>query len=163
MKEVKEHMWFDDVEWNDYAQKLVEPEWKPDLIDSNFDPEYTSLPIEFTDFGNNNQQERRGGEFWVENIYSLPIESHFSSRTVTEQSICQSFISDVNSGINLNIPSNMNNMMLSSRDMSNCNNEDSINIEKSFGVLKVKKFSYSCEPEQEIEVKKQINQYLKLK
>lgn len=31
------------------------------------------------------------------------------------------------------------------------------------GYLKVKKFSFSKEPEQEIEVHKQINQYLKLK
>lgn len=36
-------------------------------------------------------------------------------------------------------------------------------MEKSQGVLKVKRFSFSREPEQEAEVHKQINQYLKLK
>lgn len=36
-------------------------------------------------------------------------------------------------------------------------------MEKNQGVLKVKRFSFSREPEQEVEVHKQINQYLKLK
>lgn len=41
IEEVKEHEWFSDVEWQHYLDRLVEPEWKPNLLDSNFDPEYT--------------------------------------------------------------------------------------------------------------------------
>lgn len=87
IKDIKSHEWFEDINWDDYFNKAVEPEWKPNLIDSNFDSEYTSMPIDFVDFDSNNNDPRRGGEFWLENIYSLPIESNFSSRTVTEQSI----------------------------------------------------------------------------
>ena len=87
IKEIKQHKWFEDVKWEDYLMKLVEPEWKPNLTESNFDPEYTTMPIDFTDFNNANNDPRRGGEFWLENIYSLSIESNFTSRTVTEQSI----------------------------------------------------------------------------
>ena len=87
IKDIKAHKWFEDVNWEDYLNKLIEPEWKPNLIDSNFDSEYTSMPIDFVDFDSKNNDPRRGGEFWLENIYSLPIESNFTSRTVTEQSI----------------------------------------------------------------------------
>ena len=41
--------------------------------------------------------------------------------------------------------------------------ENSMNLSHSKGYTRVRKFSYTCEPEQELEVKKQINQYLKLK
>ena len=29
------------------AAKKIEPPWLPDITQSNFDPEYTSLPLEF--------------------------------------------------------------------------------------------------------------------
>lgn len=46
------------------------------------------MPIDLNDFSNAEHKDpRRGGEFWMENIYSWPLESNFSSRTVTEQSI----------------------------------------------------------------------------
>lgn len=41
IEEIKEHEFFEEVEWQHYLDKLVEPEWKPNLVDSNFDPEYT--------------------------------------------------------------------------------------------------------------------------
>jgi serine/threonine protein kinase len=108
IEEVKNHEFFKDVNWDDYYNKRVEPEWKPDLVNSCFDPEYTSMPIDMTDFETEHKVDsRRGGEFWMEGVYQLPNESNFSSRTVTEQSISQSFISDINIMANFNIPNNI--------------------------------------------------------
>jgi serine/threonine protein kinase len=107
IEEIKEHEWFDDVDWEKYYKRQIEPEWKPNLIDSNFDPEYTSLPIDFSDFTPAEIDNRRGGEFWVENLHPYPFESNFSSRTVTEQSICQSFMSESNFMSNFNIPNEL--------------------------------------------------------
>jgi len=107
IEEVKQHEWFDDVDWESYLKRQVEPEWRLNLVDSNFDPEYTSLPLDLEDFSIPNKDTRRGGEFWVENSNANPIESHFSSRTVTEQSICQSFISEMNVGASFNIPNDL--------------------------------------------------------
>ena len=115
IEEIKQHEWFDGVNWDAYVNKTIEPAWKPNLHQSNFDPEYTNMPIDFADCtANQNQDSRRGGEFWMENIYSWPMESHFSSRTVTEQSIWQSFISDINVMANFNIPSNLSGYLASS-------------------------------------------------
>jgi hypothetical protein len=66
------------------------------------------MPIDMTDFETEHKVDsRRGGEFWMEGVYQLPNESNFSSRTVTEQSISQSFISDINIMANFNIPNNI--------------------------------------------------------
>jgi len=79
------------MEWLSHIK--IEPEWKPDLAQSNFDPEYTTLSLDFNDFGfDPDNNERRGKEFWMEGVLDGQIESHFTSRTVTEQSICQSYI-----------------------------------------------------------------------
>ena len=163
IKEVKKHKWLSDIDYDLYYSKSVEPKWKPNLIDSNFDPEYTSMPLDFN-FYNETAESRRGGEFWIENISWLPNDSNFSSRTVTEQSISQSFISDLNFTMNFNIPNNMNPKILQpQQDISEIYDEGSINIEKSIGSLKVLRFSFWWEPEQEIEVRHQITKYLKLK
>lgn len=117
IEEVKNHEFFKDVKWEDYYNKTVEPEWKPDLINSCFDPEYTSMPIDFSDFESEHAiGSRRGGEFWMEGVHQPPVESNFSSRTVTEQSISHSFISDINIVSNFHIPSNIEG---SPRDMNN--------------------------------------------
>lgn len=122
IEEVKQHEWFSEIEWDKYYSKSVEPEWKPNLINSNFDPEYTSMPIDLLSPSPDTEvNPRRGGEFWMENIYSHPMESHFSSRTVTEQSICQSFISDNNILASFNIP---NGLISSPRETSKENSAE---------------------------------------
>lgn len=111
------------------------------------------MPIDFSDFTiKNDQGSRRGGEFWVENINSVPMESNFSSRTVTEQSVCQSFISDMNMVTSFNIPGSLQSSPTNIGNINNAVDEDSINIEKAQGVLRVKRFSYSQEPQQEVDV-----------
>lgn len=93
IEEVKNHEYFSGIKWDDYLKKKVKPTWKPDLINSNFDSEYTSLPVDFTDFGlDPNNNPRRGKEFWVESINDGQLESYFSSKTVTEQSLWQSYL-----------------------------------------------------------------------
>ena len=123
IEEVKQHEFFKDVIWGDYLHKRIEPNWKPDLKTSCFDPEYTSLPIDFSDFGldpMNNQ--RRGKEFWMEGISDGPLESNFSSRTVTEQSVWMSYIekfSDINVNGEFNIPSDFDGQLDHSQTMWN--------------------------------------------
>lgn len=45
--EVKEHQWCADVQWDRVLTKSMEPPFVPSMRRSNFDPEYTSLPVEF--------------------------------------------------------------------------------------------------------------------
>ena len=67
IEEIKNHEWFQEIEWEDYSKKLVEPLWKPSLQHSNFDPEYTSDSVDLND-KIEIKEERRGNEFWVENM-----------------------------------------------------------------------------------------------
>jgi serine/threonine protein kinase len=97
VEEIKQHEWFEDVDWEQYMNKEVEPHWKPSLSGTNFDPEYATQDI-------SSKTSKRGEAFWMENINSSAIESNFSSRTVTEQSICQSFAYDDNISFAFNIP-----------------------------------------------------------
>jgi len=53
--------------------------------------------------------------------------------------------------------------MSSPVDYIDYKNDDSINLDQANGYMRVQNFSYTYEPEQEVEVRKQINQYLKLK
>lgn len=91
------------------------------------------------------------------------LESNFSSRTVTEQSIYQSFTSDANMSYAFNVPDNISKHNAPSlTDLSNANLE-SININQEKGHTRLSNFSFVCEPDQEHEIRKQIELYLKIK
>ena len=46
IEEVKVHPWCTDIDWEKYLQKEIKPPFKPNLSSSNFDPEYTSIPLD---------------------------------------------------------------------------------------------------------------------
>lgn len=51
-----------DIDWDDVINKKLLPPIKPSQKYSNFDPEYTNLPVRFTyeeDFSNNLVQRRK--------------------------------------------------------------------------------------------------------
>ena len=47
VQEIKSHPWLQDIDWGLFIQKKITPPWKPRLDQSNFDPEYTELPLNF--------------------------------------------------------------------------------------------------------------------
>jgi serine/threonine protein kinase len=47
VEEIKSHEWLSDIDWQAFMQKKITPLWKPRLDQSNFDPEYTELPLNF--------------------------------------------------------------------------------------------------------------------
>ncbi len=47
IEEIKEQEWCKDIDWIAILSKKITPPWKPRLDQSNFDPEYTSLPLNF--------------------------------------------------------------------------------------------------------------------
>lgn len=48
IKEIKDHPFCRDIDWNAIIEKRVLPPIKPSLRYSNFDPDYTSMPVRFT-------------------------------------------------------------------------------------------------------------------
>ena len=48
IKEIKDHPFCRDIDWNAVIEKRVMPPIKPSLRYSNFDPDYTSMPVRFT-------------------------------------------------------------------------------------------------------------------
>ncbi len=46
MREIQEHPWCKDVDWERYMRKEVDPPFKPSLKQSHFDPEYTAAVVE---------------------------------------------------------------------------------------------------------------------
>ena len=42
-------MWCKDIDWNGMLEKSIEPPWLPDIKKSNFDPDYTNLPVDLKD------------------------------------------------------------------------------------------------------------------
>lgn len=48
IQEIKDHPFCIDINWEDAMQKKLLPPIRPSLKYSNFDPEYTSLPVRFT-------------------------------------------------------------------------------------------------------------------
>lgn len=45
--EIKNHPWFSNISWDRFKLKKTSPAWIPDMNQSNFDPEFTSLPLDF--------------------------------------------------------------------------------------------------------------------
>lgn len=80
MEEIKAHEWCRDVEWDIVQQKRLTPLWKPRLDQSNFDPEFTQLPLNFDE----NQFKRA---LQGDREFSFYYESPVQSLTVTEHSI----------------------------------------------------------------------------
>ena len=46
IEEIKEHPWCNDINWDYYLSRKVEPPFKPNLRQSHFDPEYTQCPVQ---------------------------------------------------------------------------------------------------------------------
>ena len=61
LHKIKNHYWCKDINWNKVEKKEMIPPWIPDLEQSNFDPEYTSLPLDFNEFDNNSSQLKLNG------------------------------------------------------------------------------------------------------
>jgi hypothetical protein len=49
-EEIQQHPWCRKIDWNAVYQKRVRPPFKLSTSTSNFDPEYTSIPLETHDF-----------------------------------------------------------------------------------------------------------------
>lgn len=49
IQKIKKHPWCKDMPWDNLITKDVQPPWLPDLEKSNFDPEYTNLPLDFSE------------------------------------------------------------------------------------------------------------------
>ena len=45
--EIKQHPWLKDTNWRKYLNKEVQPPFVPSMRESNFDPEFNDLPIDF--------------------------------------------------------------------------------------------------------------------
>ena len=63
IQEIKDHPFCMDINWEDVANKKLIPPIKPSQKYSNFDPEYTNLPVRFTFeedlFDSSNNQRRK--------------------------------------------------------------------------------------------------------
>ena len=66
IEEVKNHIWFKDVVWEDYINRKIQPQWKPSLASSNFDPEYSNIGGNAKN--DENKAIKRGEGFWMENV-----------------------------------------------------------------------------------------------
>lgn len=80
VEEIKEHEWLQDIDWDMILKKKIDPMWRPRLDQSNFDPEFTQLPLNFDEskFKRALQGDRE---------FSFYYESPLQSLTVTEHSI----------------------------------------------------------------------------
>jgi serine/threonine protein kinase len=46
-EDIKRHPWLIDVNWKKYMDKEVQPPFVPSLRESNFDPEFNDLSVDF--------------------------------------------------------------------------------------------------------------------
>jgi serine/threonine protein kinase len=53
IEDIKAHPWLKSIDWKRIYQKKVPPPFRPDLTHSNFNPEYTMLPLHPDDFNVN--------------------------------------------------------------------------------------------------------------
>lgn len=47
VSEIKNHPWLKDTPWRKYLNKEIPPPFVPSMRESNFDPEFNDLPIDF--------------------------------------------------------------------------------------------------------------------
>lgn len=52
LSEVKSHPWCKKIQWDKLTAKAIPPPIIPNIKVSNFDPEYTSMPVDITAFEN---------------------------------------------------------------------------------------------------------------
>lgn len=79
ISEIKDHPWFDGVDWKKHYKKEISPLFIPSMRESNFDPEFNELPIDFDEIQLKVRQstERRQSYYY---------ESTLQSKTCTENS-----------------------------------------------------------------------------
>ena len=103
---IKQHPWCMDIPWDKIRSKQVQPPWLPNITESNFDPEYTSLPLDFTD-GDVNASFHHKSRRQLQRSYYCCIDnsqmtSFYDSRTLIEHS---GFLQNTNSGYYDNVNS----------------------------------------------------------
>lgn len=77
--EIKMHSWLSDVNWGAIIRKEITPPFVPSIRESNFDPEFNELPIDFDEM----EMKMR---LSTERRQSYYIESTVQSRGCTENS-----------------------------------------------------------------------------
>jgi len=77
--EIKNHSWFKHVNWEKIHNKEVPPPFVPSKRETNFDPEFNELPVDFDDL----EIKLR---LSTERRYSYYYESTLQSKTCTESS-----------------------------------------------------------------------------
>ena len=80
VQEIKNHKWFNGVNWDDLLNKRVCPPYLPSIYESNFDKGYSDLPVDFEEYHNPNKR------FSTERRLSYYYESTIQSRKITENS-----------------------------------------------------------------------------
>lgn len=59
IEEIKQHPWLRDTNWKKYLRKEVTPPFVPSMRESNFDPEFNDLPVDFDELKLRHNTERR--------------------------------------------------------------------------------------------------------
>lgn len=59
VEEIKQHPWLRDTNWKKYFKKEIDPPFVPSMRESNFDPEFNDLPVDFDELKLRQNTERR--------------------------------------------------------------------------------------------------------
>jgi hypothetical protein len=78
--EIKQHPWFNGTNWKKFLHKEVAPPFVPSMRETNFDPEFNELPVDFDEL----QMKLR---LSTERRQSYYYESTIQSKTCTENSL----------------------------------------------------------------------------
>lgn len=172
MAEIKRHPWCADIAWEDVATKRASPPWLPDVTKSNFDPEYTSLPVDLKDVSCSLSTTKAGSRRQLQrSVYCCAdnsgVTSFYDSRTIGDSS---ALFYNHNSGY---FDSSASNQLLSlhsarGRLLERNNYSQLVKSPMSKELDRVldqmfKGFSFYSEPKEETEVQRQIKEYLKMK
>jgi hypothetical protein len=76
--EVKKHPWLRDVRWDEILMKRIRPPIIPSVRESQIDPDYTELPLDFEE--GNQTQIRQKGRLSTERRFSYYYESTLQSK-----------------------------------------------------------------------------------
>ncbi|CDW83472.1 UNKNOWN [Stylonychia lemnae] len=175
INKIKTHPWCKDIDWPGMLEKRIEPPWLPDITKSNFDPDYTSLPLDLTDLNsspeytqtkiNARRQIQRSVYCCIDNS---AMTSFYDSTTIAENS---GFLQNHHSGYHENITQNNQLNIYSSRSklLEFSANKSALmksprskEVEKALDQM-FRGFSFYSEPVEEKEVQRQIREYQKIK
>eukprot|EP00347_Sterkiella_histriomuscorum_P000019 403377493 len=86
IQEIKDHPFCMDINWDDVLNKVPMPPIKPSQKYSNFDPEYTNLPVRFTyeeDFQTPQNQRRKSDPGGMLDLYQQTMQGQSSSGLIS--------------------------------------------------------------------------------